>query len=261
MNRINVLLLTVIISVMLFTSCSSKNKEINMLSDIKNHHIGVPNGSIADELVLTKLPNAKFIYFDNVLDAALALKSGRINVVVYDEPLLRNVVAKNPGLKVLDELITIDNYCFAVNIGNDTLKQNIDDTIDFLNTAGLLDDMRRRWLPDIGLPNRMPEFSLNHEKGVLKFGTAPDAEPFSFLDALERPVGLDIELAYYVAMRMGMGLEIVTMPFGELLKSVEEGKVDMVGACITFSHERAEKVLFSIPYYIGGIAALIREKN
>jgi polar amino acid transport system substrate-binding protein len=33
----------------------------------------------------------------------------------------------------------------------------------------------------------------------------------------------------------------------------------MIGACITISQERARKVLFSEPYYTGGIAALVKE--
>jgi polar amino acid transport system substrate-binding protein len=34
----------------------------------------------------------------------------------------------------------------------------------------------------------------------------------------------------------------------------------MIGACITITEERAQKVLFSEPYYIGGIAALVKEQ-
>jgi polar amino acid transport system substrate-binding protein len=37
------------------------------------------------------------------------------------------------------------------------------------------------------------------------------------------------------------------------------GKVDMIGACITITEERSKKVLFSEPYYVGGIAALVRQ--
>ena len=37
------------------------------------------------------------------------------------------------------------------------------------------------------------------------------------------------------------------------------GKVDMIAACITITEERAKSVLFSEPYYTGGIAALVRE--
>ena len=39
----------------------------------------------------------------------------------------------------------------------------------------------------------------------------------------------------------------------------DAGEVDMIGACITITPERAKQVLFSEPYYTGGIAALVRE--
>jgi polar amino acid transport system substrate-binding protein len=36
-------------------------------------------------------------------------------------------------------------------------------------------------------------------------------------------------------------------------------QVDMIGGCITITEERAKNVLFSEPYYSGGIAAIVRE--
>ena len=33
----------------------------------------------------------------------------------------------------------------------------------------------------------------------------------------------------------------------------------LIGACITFTEERKKSVLFSEPYYTGGISALVRQ--
>ncbi|MDD8047297.1 MAG: transporter substrate-binding domain-containing protein [Verrucomicrobiota bacterium] len=49
------------------------------------------------------------------------------------------------------------------------------------------------------------------------------------------------------------------MEFGGMIPALISGKVDIIGACITITPERAERVLFSEPYYTGGIAALVRE--
>jgi polar amino acid transport system substrate-binding protein len=49
------------------------------------------------------------------------------------------------------------------------------------------------------------------------------------------------------------------MDFGAMIPALMAGKVDMLGACITITDERAKSVLFSEPYYKGGIAALVKE--
>ena len=45
----------------------------------------------------------------------------------------------------------------------------------------------------------------------------------------------------------------------EALEHYRAGKVDVIAACITITEERRKNVLFSEPYYAGGIAALVRQ--
>ncbi|MDZ7776998.1 MAG: transporter substrate-binding domain-containing protein [Bacteroidales bacterium] len=104
----------------------------------------------------------------------------------------------------------------------------------------------------------MPEIG-NGNGEALVFGTSATTEPFSFIDASRQITGLDIEIASRVALKMNRKLEIVNMDFGAMIPALDAGKVDMIGACITISEERAKKVLFSQPYYTGGIAALVKE--
>jgi polar amino acid transport system substrate-binding protein len=104
----------------------------------------------------------------------------------------------------------------------------------------------------------MPDISSG-SNGVLRFGTAAITEPFSFVDGSQQIVGLDIEIAKLVAKRLNKKLEIVNMDFGAMIPALMANKVDMIGACITITDERAKKVLFSQPYYVGGIAALVKK--
>jgi polar amino acid transport system substrate-binding protein len=94
---------------------------------------------------------------------------------------------------------------------------------------------------------------------VLRFGTASVTEPFSFVDGSQQVVGLDIEIAARVAQRLNRKLEIVNMEFGGMIPALIAGKVDLIGACITITEERKKSVLFSEPYYTGGISALVRQ--
>jgi len=246
-----------VVSTIAIISCGSREKitDINQLAD---KEFAVPTGTIADQLVLSKFRDAKFKYFNSVLDACMAVKGGKADAAAYDEPILRNIAAKNSGIKVLPGMITVDNYGFAVRPDDKELKNVIDDVVSELRETGKYDEMMNRWLPEEGSPAPMPEIETG-EDGVLRFGTSAVTEPFSFVDGSQEIVGFDIEIASLVAKRLNKRLEIVNMDFGAMIPALVANKVDMIGACITISEERAQKVLFSEPYYKGGIAALVKE--
>lgn len=236
------------------TGCGQRDK-ISNLQQLSGKEFAVPTGTIADQLVLSRIPDAKFKYFNSVLDAAMAVKAGQADATAYDEPILRNIAAKTPGLIVLPEKITTDQYGFAVRLDDQSLKTAIDGVVNDLRQSGKYDEMLKRWLPQEGPPKPMPRLETAGDP-ALRFGTAAVTEPFSFVDG-SGVVGMDIEIAALVAQKLHKRLEVVNMEFGSLIPALASGKVDMIGACITITGERAKKVLFSEPYYTGGISALV----
>lgn len=245
-------------AVLMAVGCTQKS-EITSLPQLADKTFAVPTGTVADKLVLSKFPQAQFQYFNTVLDAALAVKTGKVDAAAYDEPILKNISAKNDGLVVLSDMITTDHYGFAVHPENRALKEAIDGLIRDLKQDGGYAAMQTRWFPKKGSPAAMPEIVLDGTAGVLRLGTASVTEPFSFIDGSQQIVGFDIELARRIAQKQGKTLEVVNLEFGALIPALLSGKVDMIAACITITPERSEKVLFSEPYYTGGIAALIRQ--
>jgi polar amino acid transport system substrate-binding protein len=256
MFRLPVVLLS--LSLIMLTACGEREK-ISDFSQLSEKEFAVPTGTIADQLVTSKIPDARFQYYNSVLDSAMAVKTGKADVAAYDEPILRNIAAKNPGLTVLSEKITTDQYGFAVRLEDIALKEAIDIELATMRENGLYEEMMQRWLPSTGNPAPMPEISLDGAEGILRFGTAAITEPFAFVDGSQQIVGFDIEIATRVAKRLNRKLEIVDMEFGSLIPALMAEKVDMIGACITITDERAKKVLFSDSYYEGGIAALVRQ--
>lgn len=237
----------------------AKREKVTSLKQLEGKEFAIPTGTIADQLVLSKIPTAKFKYFNSVMDAALAVKTGKADAAAYDEPILKNIAAKNGGLVVLSDMITVDNYGFAVRLGDRELKNTIDSVVRELKENGTTDQMMARWFPKSGSPAPMPVIPEGGKNGVLRLGTASVTEPFSFVDGSGTIVGYDIELARYIAKKLDKKLEIVNMDFGGMIPALAAGKVDMIAACITISKERSKKVLFSEPYYVGGIAAMVRE--
>ncbi|MGE5180293.1 MAG: transporter substrate-binding domain-containing protein [Bacteroidota bacterium] len=243
---------------LLLPGCARREK-ITSLDQLADKTFAVVTGTVADQLVLSRFPKARLTYYNSALDACLAVKNGRADAAGYDEPILKNIAAKQPGLVVLPERVTTDQYGFAVRQDDPRLKEAIDSVVVDLKKSGAYDAMVQRWLPRSGSPEPMPRVDSSGGQGTLRFGTAAVTEPFAFVDGSGNVVGLDVELASYVAKKTNRKLEVVNMDFGALIPALIAGKVDMIGACITITGERAKRVLFSEPYYTGGISALVRE--
>ncbi len=250
--------LMVLLAALSLTGCN-KETQITDLSALEGGKtFAVPTGTVADKFVLQRFPDAKFKYFNSVLDCALAVKGGKADAAVYDKPVLQNLLAKNDGLTLLPEMVVDDNYGFAVQMANTELKNTIDQVLADLKSSGKYADMMNRWLPEKGSPAPMPVLEFPGANGVLKFGTAATTEPMSFVDGSRNVVGFDVEFASYIAQKLGKKIEVVNMDFGALLPALMAGKVDIVGAGLSITEERAKSVLFSKSYYPSGLAAAVK---
>jgi polar amino acid transport system substrate-binding protein len=223
--------------------------------------IAVPTGTAADQLTLKRFPDAKIEYYNTIYDCALAVSGGKAEATVYDKPVLQNLAAKTGGLTVLEELLMPDQYGFAVIKENRVLKVVIDTVLYEIKGNGIYKEMSDRWFPEQGAPVPMPDLVTNPVNGILRFGTAAMTEPMSFMDKDRKIVGFDVEFAYRIAQKLGKRLEIVNLEFGAMLPALIAGKVDMIGAGLSITPERAKKVLFSQCYYESGIAAMVKKPD
>jgi polar amino acid transport system substrate-binding protein len=245
-----------------FIGCSDQGEEVTSLSMLEGGKtFAVPTGTVADKFVLDRFPDAKVTYYNTVLDCAIAVKDGKADAAVYDKPVLQNIAGKNEGIIVLPELIEDDKYGFAVQMDNRDLKKVMDDVLNELKADNTYDDMMKRWFPVKGEPKPMPDIQFTGNNGVLRFGTSAVTEPMSFVDANRNVVGFDIEFASYIALKLDKKLEIVDMEFGAMLPALISGKVDMIGAGLSITEERAKKVLYSESYYPSGIAVVVKDNS
>jgi len=239
--------------------CGKKETTITNLDELAGGKtFAVPTGTVADQFVLKRFPDAKLAYYNGALDCALAVQGGKADAGVYDLPVLKNIVARNEGLSILPELIVGDRYGFGFRQTDTALKQAVDGVLAELKSNGTYDDMMKRWFPDKGSPAPMPDIPLTGTNGVLRFGTAAVTEPMSFVDANRKVVGFDVEFATRVAQKLGKQLEITNMEFGAMLPALIAGKVDMIGAGLSITEERAKRILYSESYYPSGIAVVVR---
>lgn len=245
---------------LIINGCKKQGATFNSISDLNGGKtFAAASGTAADQMILKRFPDAKIIYFNSILDCAIAVKEGKADATAYDKPVLKNIKAKVEGLKLLDELVMDDKYGFAVKLQDTSLKKTMDDVLHELKKDGTYDAMVKRWFPEKGNPGPMPSLDLTGSKGILRFGTAAVTEPMSYVNAERKVVGFDIEFATYIARKLNKNLEIVNMEFGGMIPALISGKVDMIGAGLSITKEREKSVLFSESYYPSGIALMVRD--
>jgi ABC-type amino acid transport substrate-binding protein len=93
---------------------------------------------------------------------------------------------------------------------------------------------------------------------VLKVGMSGNQPPMSMTNRDGGMMGFDVDLARALADAMKVKLEIVPMPFGELLDALEEDKIDMVMSGLSITPERTEMVSFVGPYMMSGKSILTK---
>lgn len=92
-------------------------------------------------------------------------------------------------------------------------------------------------------------------------GTTGEQFPFSFKDKADKLVGVDINIANYLAKELGVAIKFEVMNFDELIPSVINGKVDIVFSGVSITTERNTKVAFPGVYYKSGKSILTKSKK
>ena len=97
------------------------------------------------------------------------------------------------------------------------------------------------------------------EQGVLRVAMSGDQQPFNFVYGKQQSViGFDVDLAGELAKSMNVDLDIVTIPFNDLMAAVESGRVDMVVSGMSITAARTRNVSFIGPYVLSGKSLLAR---
>ena len=128
----------------------------------------------------------------------------------------------------------IKRYCSALLMGAVALIHG------GLVQAGALDDAVRR--------------------GVLKVGTTPTYVPFEMTDKQGRIVGFEIDLLQAMSRALGVELELVAVPYTELLSGLMARKFDLIGSGMTVTQERNLKLNFSDSFIVVGQTVLLNPR-
>ncbi len=113
--------------------------------------------------------------------------------------------------------------------------------------------------------NRLEEIIA---RGYIEVVTEPYFVPYEFIDASksgdEQYVGVDIEIAQYIADKIGVELRVIPLEFAAVQAGVAEGKYDLALSALAYTPLRAETMNLSDGYYWGsneGYGMVVREAD
>ncbi len=86
------------------------------------------------------------------------------------------------------------------------------------------------------------------KRGSVRIGVLTDFPPYGFVGPDLQPQGLDIELARYVAGKLGVKPDLVVVQSANRIAALQANKVDILIASMAKSPDREKVVDFTTPY-------------
>ena len=71
--------------------------------------------------------------------------------------------------------------------------------------------------------------------------------------------GYDVQMALYIANKLGMKLEIYAIEWDSLLPALESGAIDAIVAGMSPTAEREEQIDFTQTYYESNLVVIIKK--
>lgn len=99
------------------------------------------------------------------------------------------------------------------------------------------------------------------DSGVLRVGMTGSQPPFTVVNKDGNLIGYEVDLATLLAVAMGVELEFVQRPFGELLPALEAAEIDVIMSGMTMTPARNLKVAFVGPYMVSGKSILTKSST
>ena len=295
MRRIVSILLAVMFCVACFTGCGSSKdnggtasvdvRNAKSIADLAGAKIAAQTGTFHAD-ALEQIPNVQASTYPEFSDLLTALKSGAIDGYVAEEPTAFSVCASNDDLTYLpfknnDTGFTATAADVGIAIGlkkGNALRDQINTVL-----AEITDEQRSELMEQIvtlASGGTVTEFAVHCDApatttGTLKIGMECAYEPYNWTDTEGTSLGAvpissegqsglyangyDVQIAQYVANRLGLKLEIYAMEWDSLIPAVNSGAIDAIVAGMSPTAERSEQLDFTDTYYESNLVVIVRK--
>ena len=290
-RRIVSILLAVMFCVACFTGCGSSNnggsdtasvdvRNAKTIADLKGAKIAAQAGTFHAD-ALSQIPDVQSSTYPEFADLLTALKSGAIDGYIAEEPTALSVCGSNDELTYLpfknnDTGFTATAADVGIAIGlkkGNALRDQINTVL-----AEITEEQRSQLMEQIvtlASGGTVTEFAVHCDAPATTTGMECAYEPYNWTDtdgssfgavpiSSEGQQGLyangyDVQIAQYVANRLGLKLEIYAMEWDSLIPAVNSGAIDAIVAGMSPTAERAQEIDFTDTYYESNLVVIIRK--
>ena len=235
---------------------------ISGIDDVKGITIAVQQGTIGNDLadeIAGEHEGTTVTRFTKYVDAITALKQMKADAVIMDNAPAEYFLSLNDDLMILPEELTTEEYAIAINLDNTNLLEAVNSALAQMRLDGTLAEIILKYQTDMSQITSV-DLNAGAEGGKLVMGTETGFAPYEYKEG-DQILGIDVEIAAYIAKSMNMELEIVDMDFDALIPALVTNKIDIIAAGMTVTEERKENVNFSDPYIEAKQVVVIRKSS
>ena len=259
--------------------------EATTIADLKGMKIAAQAGTFHAD-ALNQIENVQGSTYPEFADLLTALKSGAIDGYIAEEPTAFSVCQSDDTLTFLPFknnetgfTATASDVGIAISLKKGSeLREQINAVL-----AEITPEQRSALMEQIvtlSSGGEVTEFAVSAEEpenptGTLRVGMECAYEPYNWTDISGTsfgavPIsgegkdglyanGYDVQIAKYVAARLGMDLEIYSIEWDSLLPALESGAIDAIAAGMSPTAERAAQIDFTDTYYESNLVVIIRK--
>ena len=292
-RRVIAVLIAAAMCVLCFAACGKDATDTNTIdvksaktiADLKGAKIAAQTGTFhADaRLQIEDVQGSNYPAFDDLL---VALQSGAIDGYISEEPTALFATTTDSTLTFLpfknnDTGFTTSEGDTSIAVGlkkGSELREKINEVI-----AGITEEQKSQLMEQMATlasGGTVEPLALTSEapattNGVLKVAMECNYKPYNWTDVGTPTIGAvpissegkdgqyangyDVQIAQYIANKLGMKLEIYAMEWDSLIPAVQSGTVDAIAAGMSPTAERAKEIDFTTPYYESNLVVIIKK--
>lgn len=224
---------------------------------VESARIGVMEGSTNEVYAEEHYPEANLMNFKNYVDSTAALDADKLDYAMMDYTSALRFIRSNQNLEIASDALTDEKVCLGISKNQPELAQKVSAVIDKYLADGTMDEIISRWIKPDGSYYDVVETPKLTGAPKIKVAIIASREPTTFL-LNNQYAGLDIELIDRVLYELGYQAEYLDMDLGAVIAAIDSNKADMTLGMYS-TPERAEKLLFTAPYFANPQVLLARK--
>ena len=125
-----------------------KGSDLKSVDDLSGKTVGVQQGTSGEDWVKENASDAEIAPFTGITEVMAALRTGKVEAAVYDQPVAENLVANEfkDDAEVLDIIATGEQYGIAINKDNTKLVEDINATLAEMEKDGTMDKLKAQYI-------------------------------------------------------------------------------------------------------------------